>query len=48
MLLYDLLVPSISIWFYMCSTVLSPQAVLNGVINLLSNLCYQLKILVIS
>ncbi len=30
-----------SIWFYMCSTVQSPQAVLNGVINLLSNTCYQ-------
>lgn len=30
-----------SIWFYMCSTVQSPQAVLNGVINLLSGLCYQ-------
>ena len=25
-----------SIWFYMCSTVQSPQTVLNGVINLLS------------
>ena len=37
-----------SIWFYMCSTVQSPQAVLNGVINLLSHLCYQSKILVIS
>ena len=30
-----------SIWFYMCSTVQSPQAVLNGVINLLSCFCYQ-------
>ena len=29
-----------SIWFYMCSTVQSPQAVLNGVIILLSNICY--------
>ena len=37
-----------SIWFYMCSTVQSPQTVLNGVINLLSHLCYQSKILVIS
>ena len=37
-----------SIWFYMCSTVQSPQAVLNGVVNLLSHLCYQSKILVIS
>jgi len=37
-----------SIWFYMCSTVQSSQTVLNGVINLLSHLCYQSKILVIS
>ena len=36
------------IWFYMCSTVQSPQTVLNGVINLLSWLCYQSKTLVIS
>ena len=37
-----------SIWFYMCSTILSPRTVLNGVINLLSYFCYQSKILVIS
>ena len=37
-----------SIWFYMCSTVQGPRTVLNGVINLLSWLCYQSKTLVIS
>ena len=37
-----------SIWFDMCSIVLSPQTVLNDVINSLSNFCYQSKILVIS
>ena len=29
-----------SIWFYMCSTVQSPQTVLKGVIKLLSGYCY--------